>query len=100
MFIFLINAHWITVQLLRAGEPTFRHLYSELSRARTMAESSSSGDEEFKNETKYKQYSAAVDRSLKAFELSSEWHDLISSLARLNKASTEQSKVFLGKNNN
>ena len=52
-----------------------------------MAESSSSGDDEFKAEAKYKQFSAAVERALKAFEVSSEWHDLISSLARLNKAS-------------
>ena len=81
--------------LRRAVEPTYRQVSSELSRARTMAESSSSGEEEFKNETKYKQYSAAVDRSLKAFELSSEWHDLISSLAKLNKASTGQLRVFL-----
>ena len=50
-----------------------------------MAESSSSGDEEFRGEAKYKQFSAAVERSLKGFELSTEWHDLISSLARLNK---------------
>ena len=50
-----------------------------------MAESSSSGDEEFRGEVKYKQFSAAVERALKGFELSSEWHDLISSLARLNK---------------
>lgn len=50
-----------------------------------MAESSSSGDEEFRGEAKYKQFSAAVERALKGFEVSSEWHDLISSLARLNK---------------
>lgn len=53
-----------------------------------MAESSSSGDEEFRGEAKYKQFSAAVERALKGFELSSEWHDLISSLARLNKVRT------------
>ena len=53
-----------------------------------MAESCSSGDEEFRGETKYKQFSAAVERALKGFELSAEWHDLISSLARLNKVYT------------
>ena len=53
-----------------------------------MAESSSSGDEEFRSEAKYKQFSAAVERALKGFEVSSEWHDLISSLARLNKVHT------------
>ena len=60
-----------------------------------MAESSSSGDEEFKGEAKYKQFSAAVERALKGFELSSEWHDLISSLARLNKVCLTQSTAFL-----
>ena len=48
----------------------------------------SSGDAaDFLSEPKYRQFSAAVERALKSFELSSEWPDLISSLARLNKAS-------------
>ena len=58
-----------------------------------MAESSSSGDEGFRGEAKYKQFSAAVERALKGFEVSSEWHDLISSLARLNKASVDRLNV-------
>ena len=52
-----------------------------------MSEATGDGDEDFRTQTKYKQFSSAVDRALKVFELSTEWHDLISSLARLNKAS-------------
>jgi len=43
------------------------------------------GEGSFRAETKYKQFSAAVERALKSFEDSTEWPDLISSLARLNK---------------
>lgn len=50
-----------------------------------MAEGQSEGDGDFRTETKYKQFSAAVERALKTFEVSTEWPDLISSLARLNK---------------
>ena len=41
--------------------------------------------QDYKSETKYKQFTAAVERALKGFELSVEWPDLISCLARLNK---------------
>ena len=34
---------------------------------------------------KYKNYVNAVDKALKSFEYSSEWHDLISALSKLNK---------------
>ena len=34
---------------------------------------------------KYKNYITAVDKALKSFEYSSEWHDLISALTKLNK---------------
>lgn len=34
---------------------------------------------------KYKNYVSAVDKALKSFEYSSEWHDLISALTKLNK---------------
>lgn len=48
-----------------------------------------SGDAaEFHSELKYRQFASAVERALKSFELSSEWPDLISSLARLNKVRT------------
>ncbi len=50
-----------------------------------MSEVESDGEGDFKRETKYKQFAAAVERALKSFELSTEWPDLISSLARLNK---------------
>ena len=52
----------------------------------TMAtENHTEGDGNYRAETKYKQYSVAVERALKSFEVSTEWPDLISSLARLNK---------------
>lgn len=50
-----------------------------------MADTQSEEESDYRTETKYKQFSAAVERALKSFELSTEWHDLISSLARLNK---------------
>ena len=50
-----------------------------------MSDNQSEGEGDFTNETKYKQYSASVERALKSFELSTEWHDLISCLARINK---------------
>ena len=77
MFTIPINAHYSVSAA--SGDPPEKAL---------MAESSSSGEEDFRNETKYKQFAAAVERALKGFEVSSEWHDLISSLARLNKASS------------
>jgi FlaG/FlaF family flagellin (archaellin) len=36
---------------------------------------------------KYKNYVSAIDKALKSFEYSSEWHDLISALSKLNKVS-------------
>lgn len=50
-----------------------------------MSEAQNEGDEDFRTQSKFKQFSSAVDRALKAFELSTEWHDLISALAKLNK---------------
>ena len=52
-----------------------------------MADNHSDGEGNFRSEYKYKQFSAAVERALKSFEVSAEWPDLISSLARLNKVS-------------
>lgn len=46
------------------------------------------GENDFKTEAKYKQFSSAVEKALKSFEGLIEWHDLISSLARLNKVSS------------
>lgn len=43
------------------------------------------GEEDYRSQSKYKQFSLAVERALKVFELSTEWHDLISALAKLNK---------------
>lgn len=43
------------------------------------------GENSFKGEAKYKQFSGAVEKALKNFEGLTEWHDLISSLARINK---------------
>ena len=44
------------------------------------------GDEQkLMTDTKYKQFIAAVDKTLKTFEYSSEWADLISCLGKLNK---------------
>jgi len=51
----------------------------------TAAENHVDEDGDFRGETKYKQFSAAVERALKGFEVSTEWPDLISSLAKLNK---------------
>ena len=59
-----------------------------------MSESPTEGEGDYKAETKYKQFSAAVERALKSFELSTEWHDLISSLARLNKVACSIGIVY------
>ncbi|XP_043929288.1 protein dopey-1 [Protopterus annectens] len=40
---------------------------------------------ELLNDSKYRNYVAAVDKALKSFEYSSEWADLISALGKLNK---------------
>ena len=37
------------------------------------------------SDPKFQRFAASVERALKGFELSREWHDLISCLARLNK---------------
>ena len=52
-----------------------------------MADNHSDGEGDFRSQQKYKQFSGAVERALKSFEVSAEWPDLISSLARLNKVS-------------
>ena len=51
----------------------------------TVADNHVEEEGDFRGETKYKQFSAAVERALKGFEVSTEWPDLISSLAKLNK---------------
>lgn len=43
------------------------------------------GENDYKSETKYKQFSSAIEKALKTFEGLTEWHDLISSLTRINK---------------
>lgn len=43
------------------------------------------GENSFKSEAKYKQFSSAIEKALKTFEGLTEWHDLISSLARIHK---------------
>ena len=43
------------------------------------------GDNPYKGEVKFKQFTAAVEKALKNFEGLTEWHDLISALARINK---------------
>lgn len=45
---------------------------------------------------KYKNYVTAVDKALKSFEYSSEWHDLISALSKLNKVITTWSGKYGG----
>lgn len=40
---------------------------------------------ELLTDSKYRNYVAAVDKTLKNFEYSSEWADLISALGKLNK---------------
>lgn len=49
------------------------------------------GENSYKGEVKFKQFTAAVEKALKNFEGLTEWHDLISALARINKVS----KVFV-----
>ena len=71
------------------GDATVRFARGHSEYQVSMAENSSGGEEGFRGEAKYKQFSAAVERALKGFEVSSEWHDLISSLTRLNKASVD-----------
>ena len=53
--------------------------------AQAMADAPTNGEADYKSEAKFKRFSAAVERALRSFELSTEWPDLISSLARLNK---------------
>ena len=48
---------------------------------------SSSDEQKLMSDAKYKQFVAAIDKSLKNFEYSSEWADLISCLGKLNKVS-------------
>lgn len=40
---------------------------------------------EFLNDSKYRQYVAAVEKALKTFEYPTEWADLISALGKLHK---------------
>ena len=40
---------------------------------------------ELRADSKYRQYTATVDKALKSFEYTSEWADLISALGKLNK---------------
>lgn len=42
-------------------------------------------DQKYLSDAKYKQFIVAIDKSLKNFEYSSEWADLISCLGKLNK---------------
>ena len=44
------------------------------------------------SDKKYRQYVTEVDRSLRAFEYTSEWADLIAALGRLNKVLTQNNK--------
>ena len=60
----------------------------------TAAENHVDEDGDFRGETKYKQFSAAVERALKGFEVSTEWPDLISSLAKLNKVSWLDTETY------
>ena len=46
-----------------------------------------SDEQKLMSDAKYKQFVVAVDKSLKQFEYSSEWADLISCLGKLNKVS-------------
>ena len=50
-----------------------------------MSDSQAKGENDYKSETKYKHFSASVEKALRSFEGLTEWHDLISSLARINK---------------
>lgn len=52
-----------------------------------MSNSQAKGEKSFKGEAKFKQFTAAVEKALKNFEGLTEWHDLISALARINKVS-------------
>lgn len=53
--------------------------------AKDMSDPQAKGENEFKSEPKYKQFSSAIEKALRTFEGLTEWHDLISSLARINK---------------
>lgn len=55
-----------------------------------MSESQSKGENDFKTEAKFKQFSSAVEKALKTFEGLTEWHDLISSLSKMNKVVTSR----------
>lgn len=54
-------------------------------------------EQKLMSDAKYKQFIAAVDKSLKSFEYSSEWADLISCLGKLNKVYTLILTVSLSK---
>ena len=47
-------------------------------------------EHELRADSKYRQYTATVDKALKSFEYTSEWADLISALGKLNKVGTRE----------
>lgn len=53
------------------------------------------GDLDLPKDAKYKSFIAQVDKSLKSFEYSTEWADLISALGRLIKVSIFCSRSFV-----
>ena len=46
------------------------------------------------SDSKFKQFGTAVDKTLKSFEYSTEWADLISCLGKLNKVSLSLLHVY------
>ena len=49
---------------------------------------------ELRTDSKYRHYTATVDKALKSFEYTSEWADLISALGKLNKVGHIRGKAI------
>lgn len=52
-------------------------------------------EEAYAPDSKFKQFTTAVDKALKSFEYSTEWADLISCLGKLNKVSKWHNFILL-----
>lgn len=51
---------------------------------------SSESEDVLATDPKFQRFASSIDRALKGFEITKEWHDLISCLARLHKVKRQQ----------
>lgn len=61
-----------------------------------MEERSSEEEEEVVAvDPKFQRFGASLERALRTFEITREWHDLISALTRLHKVSDDRLELFV-----